>query len=382
MGVMQIMAPDQASAHLRDIVGRAVERMEDDLLHEFDIDVQVFDFPGPRLSPVGVGYSPLDFLRLGLNEKLERGVHFLLVITDEDLATRTRSYSIAMPSQLTNVGIISTKRLNPAFWGDPPDEPLLVRRLTALMLHTFGHLLNLPHRDEADNVMHDFRLVEELDTLQEFDDRQRHAMRRALPQEARDEMGQGLLWWFALKQVFSDWSAIWRAVAVANPLRLLTRLPTAITTALSVTVVIFFSAETWDVAGSVELYQLVIFAVIAHLAALVLLYGAFALGAVRSRHRGISESTVVTEAATLLSLLLTLFVLWLAIFGVYYLAATTIFPRKLMATWPTTDPAVRALDHIKLSMFLGSMGILAGSLGGRADRQAIVRSVLFLDEET
>jgi hypothetical protein len=53
-----------------------------------------------------------------------------------------------------------------------------------------------------------------------------------------------------------------------------------------------------------------------------------------------------------------------------------------METWPTVDPAVRVIDHVKLSMFLAAVGILAGSLGGRADSQQLVRYVLFLNEET
>ena len=63
-------------------------------------------------------YAPLDFLQIGMNEKLERGIHFLLIVTEVDLSTTTFSYTLALPSQLTNVGIISTKRLNPTFWGD------------------------------------------------------------------------------------------------------------------------------------------------------------------------------------------------------------------------------------------------------------------------
>ena len=44
--------------------------------------------------------------------------------------------------------------------------------------------------------------------------------------------------------------------------------------------------------------------------------------------------------------------------------------------------ATRTLDHLKLSLFLASMGVLAGSLGGRSDSRDLVRSVLFLTEES
>jgi hypothetical protein len=42
---------------------------------------------------------------------------------------------------------------------------------------------------------------------------------------------------------------------------------------------------------------------------------------------------------------------------------------------------VRTLDHAKLSIFVAALGVLAGSLGGRADSRDLVRSVLFVDEE-
>jgi hypothetical protein len=82
------------------------------------------------------------------------------------------------------------------------------------------------------------------------------------------------------------------------------------------------------------------------------------------------------------SLFLTVLVLFALFAALAYLATVTIFPAKLMETWPTVDPAVRTLDHVKLSLFVAALGTLAGSLGGRADGGALARSVLFLGEET
>jgi hypothetical protein len=73
---------------------------------------------------------------------------------------------------------------------------------------------------------------------------------------------------------------------------------------------------------------------------------------------------------------------YLGFFVLSYLGVLTIFPQRLMTTWPTVDPAVRVLDHIKLSMFLASIGLIAGSLGGRADTAELIRHILFLEEET
>ena len=171
-------------------------------------------------------------------------------------------------------------------------------------------------------------------------------------------------------------------MARANPLRLVTQLPTMVTAALSVLIFLFFTPDMWDVASTVDLYQIVIFSAVAVVASTVVLYRAFAFGGVAGRGRVLAESTVVTSAATALCLLLTMALLFAAFALATYGGVVTIFPRKLMETWPTVDPAVRFLDHVKLSLFVAGLGLLAGSLGGRADSQDLVRAVLFVDEET
>jgi len=346
------------------------------------VRVELLSFEGPHLTPAAGAYAPLDFLQIGLKEKLERGVHFLLIVTEVDVSASTLSYTLALPSQLTNVAVVSTKRLDPAFWGDGRDDDLAVRRLTALLLHTLGHLLNLPHEEDPANVMHDFAGVDDLAAMERLTDGQRARMKRALPREAHERTSRGPHVGFVLRTLARDWRSLGAAVARANPFRLVTRLPTMITAALSVIIVLFFSPEMWDVASTVDLYQLVLFSVVAVGSATVVLYRAFAFGGVLGRGRLLAESTVVTSAATVLCLLLTMLLLFSGFALLVYGGIVTIFPPKLMETWPTVDPAVRTLDHVKLSLFVAALGVLAGSLGGRADSQALVRGVLFIDEET
>jgi hypothetical protein len=371
----------KASARFRRQVEAATEAFERAITDALGVRVDLLTFEGPHLTPAAGAYAPLDFLQIGLAEKLERGVHFLLIVTEVDLTATTLSYTLALPSQLTNVAVVSTKRLDPAFWGDADDEDLAVRRLTALLLHSFGHLLNLGHTDAPGNAMHDVAGVDGLEAMTAFSDAQREEMRRALPREAHERSARRRHVAFVLETLVRDAPSIVAAVARANPFRLVTRLPTMIAAALSVLIVVFFSPEMWDVASTVDLYQMAGFAAVALAAATVVLYRAFAFGGVLGRGRVLAESTVVTGAATALSLLLTM----LVVFGVFaaltYLGIVTLFPRQLMETWPTVDPAVRTLDHVKLSLFVASLGVLAGSLGGRADSKDLVRGVLFVDEE-
>ena len=112
------------------------------------------------------------------------------------------------------------------------------------------------------------------------------------------------------------------------------------------------------------------------------LYRAFAFDTLLSRDRRLTEGAVVTTAATLLSLVLTLIVMFAFFGALMYFVILTVFPVELMESWPGVGEATTALDHIKLSLFLASMGVLAGSLGGRSDSRDLVRGVLFITEET
>jgi predicted Zn-dependent protease len=382
VGIMTMEVEGKNSERFHRHVTQAVKAFEDAITHALGVRVALLTFEGPHLTPTAGAYAPLDFLHMGMAEKLERDVHFLLIITEVDLSATALSYTLALPSQLTNVSVVSTKRLHPGFWGDPEDASLTVRRLTTLLLHTFGHLLNLPHARDPHNVMYDFAGVDDLSVMEYLTPAQRQRMRQALPQEAHERTSRQGRWRFALHTLVRDWRSIARAVVRANPFRLITRLPTMITAALSVIIIVFFSSEIWDVGSTVELYQLALFSVVAVLTATAVLYRTFSFGGVLGRGRVLAESTVVTGAATGLSLLLTMLLLFMVFMGLTYLGTITIFPRKLMETWPTVDPAVRTLDHVKVSLFVAALGVLAGSLGGRADSKDLVRGVLFVDEET
>lgn len=382
VGVMTMEVEGRNSDRFNALVGQAVAEFDRALDAGSGLRVDLLDFDGPHLTPTAGAYAPLDFLRIGLTEKLERKFDFLLVVTEVDLAASTLSYTLALPSQLTNIGIVSAKRLDPEFWGDPADDERSLRRLARLLLHTFGHLLNLPHSADPANAMYSFARVEDLDAMAALTTGQRDAMRASLPREAHERVSSGSRLRFALAMLAADWRSIGHAVARANPLRLAAKLPTLITAALSVIIVLFFSPEMWDVASTVELYQLLLFSALSVTVATVVLYRAFAFASVLQRGKRLAESTVVTGAATLLCLVFTLLFLYASFAALAYLGIVTIFPHKLMVTWPTVDPAVRTLDHVKLSLFVAALGTLAGSLGGSADSRDLVRRVLFIDEET
>ncbi len=379
---MKMQVEGRDSERFEAIVAGAVRQLEAAFLHEPRLRTSVLHFAGPHLTPGAGNYAPLDFLEIAVAEKIERDVPFLLVVTEVDLSSSSLAYTLALTSRLTNIAVLSTRRLSPEFWGDEPDFERTVSRLARLMLHTFGHLVALPHEPDRDDVMFPMEGVQDLDGTGGFDARQLERIGRVLPREANERSARTGKMGFISSVLVQDAPTILRAVIRANPFRLLSKMPTMLAAALSVIVVLLFGAETWDVAHAVSVPQIAAFSLMCLSSAAFVLYRAFAFDTLLSRDRRLMESSVVTVAATLLSLVLTLLVMFTFFGATMYFVIVTVFPQKLMESWPGAGAATTTLDHLKLSLFLAGMGVLAGSLGGRSDSRDLVRGVLFVTEDT
>lgn len=382
VGVMTMEVEGRDSARFEAIVADAVGRLDRALAHEGRLRIGALTFPGPHLTPGAGAYAPLDFIEIGVAEKTERDLPFLLIVTEVDLSSHSLAYTLALPSPLANIAVVSTRRLDPGFWGDKPDAERAAERLATLLLHAFGHLVGLGHADDPSNAMFPLERVEDLDRMGALTPEQRERMSRRLPREANERSVRENKARFVAWTLWHDAGPIARAVARANPFRLLGRMPTMLAAALSVIVVLLFGAETWDVAYAVSVPQIALFSVICVGAATFVLYRAFAFDTLLSRDRRLTESGIVTTAATLLSLVLTLVVMFAFFGALMWIAIVTVFPERLMEDWPGAGEATGALDHLKLSAFLAAMGVLAGSLGGRSDSRDLVRGVLFVNEES
>ena len=380
IGIMKAPVEERSPA-FEELVDSAVTNLRHFFNEHFpNIEIDVFSVLKLSLSPSAGAYSALDFLEIGLRENSMHDFHFLIIITEVTLLPQNMPYVLALPSQITNTGVISTRHLDReedlALTSDKVKE-----RLSHLILHTLGHIFNLPHVDDPANLMFPLREVEDLDQMQDLTPEQIDQVRKILPEEARNQRARRSDWRFILKQIVANRKSIFRSVVKANPLSLLGKMPTMITAGLSVSIVLFFSSEFWDIAGSIELYQLVTFAIVSLILAVSLLYRAFAFGPVVTRARSLTESSIVTQTTTLIVITITAFVMLISFFLLYFLAALTIFPRKLMRTWPTVDEMEGVFNYIRLGLVMGSMATLTGSLGGRAESKNILRHVLFIDEE-
>ena len=337
IGVMKMEVEGRDSERFGAVVVRAVEVLDTALAQETRLRTRTLAFSGAHLTPGAGNYAPLDFLEIGLAEKLERDLPFLLIVTEVDLSSSSLAYTLALPSQLTNIAVLSTRRLAPEFWGDEPDFERTARRLAALMLHCFGHLNALRHASEPSNAMYALEGVQDLDRMTHLDADQRRRIAHTLPREARERSTRDGKLRFVLRMLFEDAGAIVRAVVRANPFRLLAMMPTMLAAALSVIVVLLFSAETWDVASAVSMPQIAAFSVMCLATAAFVLYRAFAFDTLLSRDRRITESGIVTMAAMVLCLVLTLLIMFALFGGLMYVVIITVFPERLMESWPGTE---------------------------------------------
>lgn len=180
LGIMSMDVEGRDSDRFKAIVAR----LDAALAQKTRLTTQTLSFAGPHLTPGAGNYAPLDFLEIGLAEKLERNLPFLLIVTEVDLSSSSLAYTLALPSHLTNVAILSTRRLNPDFWGEAADLDKTAIRLAALMLRNIGHLIGLEHERDPANVMYPLERVEDLDRMAHFTPEQLQQIARDLPHDA------------------------------------------------------------------------------------------------------------------------------------------------------------------------------------------------------
>lgn len=82
---------------------------------------------------------------------------YAMVVTAVDLRARHRTFALGAPSQTLDTAVMLIARLDPALRNDSVSaeerKETIARRLTALQLHLFGHLVGLEHRGAPEALM-------------------------------------------------------------------------------------------------------------------------------------------------------------------------------------------------------------------------------------
>lgn len=86
-----------------------------------------------------------------------------ILITSVDLYIPIFTYVFGLAKLNGSIAIVSSYRLRPEFYGLPPDDHLLKRRLIKEVIHELGHLLNLRHCSDFRCVMTSSNTADDLD---------------------------------------------------------------------------------------------------------------------------------------------------------------------------------------------------------------------------
>ena len=98
-------------------------------------------------------------------EKIEPAIYTdkAMVYTSVDLYIPIFTFVFGLAKLDGTVGIVSTARLNPQFYGLPVNEHLVQERLLKETIHELGHLLNLRHCPDYRCVMASSNTADDLD---------------------------------------------------------------------------------------------------------------------------------------------------------------------------------------------------------------------------
>lgn len=87
IGVVKMEVEGRDSDHFNEVVAHAVVELEAVFAHEPFLRTHLHHFAGPHLTPGAGNYAPLDLLEIGIAEKLERDLPFLIIVTEVDLSS-------------------------------------------------------------------------------------------------------------------------------------------------------------------------------------------------------------------------------------------------------------------------------------------------------
>jgi archaemetzincin len=100
--------------------------------------------PGEHERLPGRDQADADRLLASLEDVVSRG-EAVVGITDLDLAIPVFTFVFGRARELGRAAVVSVARLDPVFYGLPPDGELRARRTVLEILHELGHLGGLRH---------------------------------------------------------------------------------------------------------------------------------------------------------------------------------------------------------------------------------------------
>lgn len=135
--------------------GAFLEELAADLTRELGLLVEVggsATVPAEAYDPARRQYHAEAFLPR-LSPYRRDPADLVLGITEVDLFVPRLNFVFGLADPGSRQAVISLARLDPRFYGHPPDSELLKRRALKEGVHEVGHLLGLPHCPDPTCIM-------------------------------------------------------------------------------------------------------------------------------------------------------------------------------------------------------------------------------------
>ena len=386
VGILVATSPGTDPDRLRSFATRTAEDAVDELASSTDVTWRFFH-EEPAALPDHDPRRPSEFLDRATHRMVEGPYDIVVVVTDVLLLSNRERFVPGLSSPLSRVAVVSTANLRSAPREEPKrplDHEAVRWNAATLLTHLLGHVLGARHRDADGGVMEPFDFDPSRTELPPFDVDVEPTLRRMASElpaaEARPRGSLGRLV-FHVKSAVRNPGAIVQALVNSRAPLLPLSLPKLSTAAVAPTLVIVFSAESWDVGFHMGNVTAALFAAVSVLTAAVYLMFSQNLPFPRKRHEIVTEHTAMVNVTVFLVLVLAMLGLFTLIWGIMLIIEVVVFPPNLMSNWPSLEePAVSPVDLVRTGAFISTIGVLSGALaGGLEDRTIVSHLTLFLD---
>jgi len=386
VGLLVATSPGTDTDRLRSFAARAAEDTVDELAASTDVAWRFFH-EEPAALPDHDPRRPSEFLDRATHRMVEGPYDIVVVVTDVHLVSNKERFVPGLSSPLSRLAVVSTENLRsaPRTESKRPLDGAAVRWNGAtLLLHLIGHVLGARHRDADGGAMASFEFDSDLTAVPPLDVAIEPSLRRMAGElPAAEARPRGALGRFAFhaQSAVRNPGPIVRALVNSRAPLLPLSLPRLSTAAVAPTLVIVFSAESWDVGFHMDNVTAGLFAAVSVLTAAVYLLFSQNLSFPRKRHEIVTEHTALVNVTVFFVLVLAMLGLFTLVWGIMLVIELVVFPPNLMSNWPSLDePATGFVDLVRTGAFISTIGVLSGALaGGLEDRTIISHLTLFLD---
>jgi putative flippase GtrA len=336
--------------------------------------------------------EPSVLLQQAVEDRDARHWDFAFVVTATKLVGISSPFCFAAFSRPLDAAVFSLSQIDPQVLDENADDQdriaRIARRLSRLMLHALGHLTGLSPRTDARNLLFHPATAEELDAMDELAEdqlrRQQVAFSEIADQRLEEQLGDKTSYpMFAIRAAWINRREIAEAVWAARPWQFPRRLSGLTIAAVSTILLLFLTAEAWDLGLSQT--RLRIATLIAISLSLTTLYVINRQQLLVRRGRRRSEQTVVMSVSAVAIVVVGMAITWLVLLSMGLGAGYLLYRPALIANWATSvdlQPAQAGFEAtLQMSSFAASLGLLIGALGASFESHNYFRHVIFVDEE-